>query len=132
MIKFNLFAACALAGMAFAALAADPLPPPSPRPNVTYTADIKPIFDDSCVKCHRGKKPHGKLKLDSLQGVLKGGQDGKVVIPGNSAKSLLVRSVAHTTTDHDLWMPTNKKKNAQPLTPEQIGLIRAWIDQGAK
>jgi hypothetical protein len=46
---------------------------------------------------------------------------------------MLVLSVAHLTDDKDTWMPPlHNKANIAPLTPEQIGLIRAWIDQGAK
>jgi len=121
-------------GLAFIA-AADTaqLPPASTKTGVTYAADIKPIFDHSCVKCHSGDKPKAKLKLDSLENALKGSKDGKVVVAGDSAKSPLIRSVAHVTSDKDLWMPPlHNKANIGPLTPEQIGLIRAWIDQGAK
>ena len=108
------------------------LPPPSNRQSVAYEKDIKPILDKSCVKCHSGEKPKAKLHLDSLAGALKGGADGKVVEPGNSAKSMLVINVAHLG-DQDDWMPPpNNKANIPPLTQEQIGLIRAWIDQGAK
>ena len=108
------------------------LPPPSSRKDVTYAKDIKPVFEHSCVKCHGAEKPKGKLRLDSLEGVLKGGEDGKVVEPGNSAKSMLVHNVGHLS-DPDEWMPPTKNKaGIKPLTPEEIGLIRAWIDQGAK
>ena len=108
------------------------LPPPSTQKDVTYAKDIKPIFDTSCVKCHGGEKPKAKLKLDSLEGVLKGGEDGKVVKPGDSAKSVLVLNVAHLG-DEDDWMPPPKNKaGIKELTKEQIGMIRAWIDQGAK
>jgi mono/diheme cytochrome c family protein len=109
------------------------LPPASTKQDVTYATDIKPIFDNSCIKCHSGDKPKGHLKLDSLEGALKGGKDGKVLIPGDSAKSPLVLRVAHLTDDDHDWMPPlHNKARIGPLTPEQIGLIRAWIDQGAK
>ena len=108
------------------------LPPASSQKGVTYTKDIKPIFDKSCVKCHGAEKPKAKLRLDSLEGALKGGEDGKVIEPGNSAKSMLVHNVARIGED-DTWMPPpDNKAKIPPLTPEQIGLIRAWIDQGAK
>jgi len=100
---------------------------------VTYATDIKPIFDNSCVKCHSGDKPKAHLKLDSLEGALKGSHDGKVIIPGDSAKSQMVLAVAHATKDDHEWMPPlHNRANIGPLTREQIGLIRAWIDQGAK
>jgi hypothetical protein len=71
--------------------------------------------------------------MDTLDGVLKGTKDGKIVTPGDSANSQIIKAVAHTAEDQDDWMPPLKNKaGIQPLTPEQIGLMRAWIDQGAK
>ena len=113
--------------------AADPLPPASTKTGVTYTTDIKPIFEASCVKCHSGDRPKARLKMDTLEGVLKGDKQGKIVTPGDSANSVIVKSIAHLTKDPEGWMPPlNNKAGIKPLTPEQIGLIRAWIDQGAK
>jgi mono/diheme cytochrome c family protein len=108
------------------------LPPASDKTGVTYAADIKPIFEKSCIKCHGAEKQKGKLRLDSLEAVLKGGQDGKVVEPGASAKSMLVHNVAHIGDEDDYMPPPDNKDKIPPLTKEQIGLIRAWIDQGAK
>jgi mono/diheme cytochrome c family protein len=107
------------------------LPPASTKTGVTYATDIKPIFDTACLKCHDSQKPKqgGKLSLDTLAGVLKGDRDGTVITPGDSAHSDLVMSVAHIGDPTD-YMP--KGKNAKKLTDDQIGLIRAWIDQGAK
>ena len=108
------------------------LPPPSDQKGVTYDKDIKPVFEKSCTKCHGAEKQKGKLRLDSLAAIMKGGEDGKVVEPGKSAESMLVHNVAHIG-DEDLWMPPpDNKDKIPPLTKEQIGLIRAWIDQGAK
>jgi hypothetical protein len=122
-----------LAAVASADDAAGKLPPASTKQGVTYAADIKPVLDISCVKCHSGDKPRAKLKLDTLENILKGSQDGKVIIAGDSAKSPLVLSAAHLTDDPDLWMPPKKfQAKFPPLTPDKIGLIRAWIDQGAK
>ena len=128
-----LAATFALAAAASAADATGKLPPASTKTGVTYVTDIKSIFDQSCVKCHGGNKPKAKLKLDSLEGALKGSKDGKVITSGDSANSLIVKCVAHVTADKDAWMPPpHNKANIGPLTPDQIGLIRAWIDQGAK
>src|SRR5262245_28524572 len=85
------------------------LPPDSNEKDVTYEKHIKPIFQNSCVRCHGAEKPKGKLRLDSLEGVLKGGEDGKVIHPGDSAKSGLVLAVAHLL-DEDQWMPPPKNK----------------------
>lgn len=108
------------------------IPPVADKKDVTYAGDIKPLFDQSCVKCHGVQRPKAHLRMDSLEGVLKGGEDGKVVVPGNSAQSMLVHNIAHVG-DPDQYMPPPKNKaGIGPLTKEQIGLVRAWIDQGAK
>lgn len=108
------------------------IPPASDKNGVTYEADIKPIFEKSCIKCHGAEKQKGKLRLDTLAATLKGGEDGKVIEAGKSAKSMLVHNVAHVG-DEDMFMPPpDNKDKIPPLTKEQIGLIRAWIDQGAK
>ena len=111
---------------------ASKLPPAATKQGVTYAGDIKAIFEKSCVKCHNAEKPKAKLNLTTLADALKGGADGKVIEPGNSPKSMLMGSVARIG-EEDHWMPPkdNKAKIA-PLTAEQVGLIRAWIDQGAK
>jgi hypothetical protein len=121
-----------VAGAALSSQAADvdlsKIPPALDKKDVIYAKDIKPIFEKSCFKCHGEKKHKGKLRLDSLEAVKKGGEDGEVVIAGKSAKSPLVQAVARL--DDDSAMPPDDK--GDPLTKEQIGLIRAWIDQGAK
>jgi len=110
------------------------LPPPSTKQGVTYEADIQPIFTKSCYPCHSAKteKPKGKLRLDTLELVLKGGEDGPVLVKGNSVKSVMVAQVSHQGDPDDYMPPPKNKGNIAPLTKEQIGLIRAWIDQGAK
>jgi len=109
------------------------MPPASDKKDVTYATDMKPIFDASCVKCHSGDKPKARLRMDTLEGVLKGTGKGKIVVAGDSAKSRIIKSVAHLTEDSDGWMPPpHNKAGIKALTPQEIGLIRAWIDQGAK
>src|SRR4051812_26585953 len=127
-----------LSGFAATPIAAEidasKLPPASDKKDVTYEKDIKPIFEKSCFNCHsaRAQKLKGKLKLDSLATALKGGENGKDIIPGDSAKSPLVAAAAHVG-DPDEFMPPQKAEARNPrLTPAQVGLIRAWIDQGAK
>lgn len=140
---------------AIPALAALPdpakLPPASTQSGLTFEKDIHPIFDTTCVRCHGEERPRGGLRLDTLEGVLKGSKDHKVVVAGHSEQSGLVFSVSEI--DGKIAMPpkprapktmnpnggTNAPAPAgppphpwKPLTPEQVGLIRAWIDQGAK
>ena len=111
------------------------LPPATAKKGVTFATDIKPIFEKSCFKCHGPdvEKPKGKFRADTLANVLKGGGEGVAVVAGDLTKSPLIAMVANITEDEDLYMPPkgNKAKIA-PLTKEEVGLVRAWIEQGAK
>ncbi|MEO7678655.1 MAG: c-type cytochrome domain-containing protein [Verrucomicrobiota bacterium] len=107
------------------------LPPASEKKDATYEKDIKPIFEKTCFKCHGEEKQKGKLRLDSLAAVLKGGEDGEILKKGDSANSTIVHAVARL--DEDEAMPPAKKDGTfTALSKEDVGLIRAWIDQGAK
>jgi hypothetical protein len=108
------------------------IPPPADQKNVTFATQIKPIFEKSCVKCHGPEKQKAKLRLDTLEASLKGGSNGKVIVPGKSAESILVHNVAHVGDEDSFMPPPDNKDKIPPLNKEQIGLIRAWIDQGAK
>jgi mono/diheme cytochrome c family protein len=119
--------ACAVVGLPVTG--ADKLPPALEKSGVTYDKDIKSLFESSCFKCHGPEKQKGKVRLDSLAAALKSG-GGKAVIPGKSAESQIVISVARVAVKDEENMPPAGK--GEPLTKEQVGLIRAWIDQGAK
>lgn len=137
-----LIATMAMIGTTALAIDVSKLPPASTRKDLTYEKDIKPILEASCAKCHGEKKPKGGLRVDNLEALLKGGEEGKVVEAGNAVKSSLL--IAVSQLDPDLSMPPKPKKRPagapeapggpppKPLTPEQVGLVRAWIDQGAK
>jgi uncharacterized membrane protein len=133
-IKLTAVAFAATVALAATVSAEDAkLPPASTKTGVTYATDMKPLFEASCVKCHSGDRPKARLHMDTLEGVMKGTKQGSIVTPGNSANSVLIKAVAHLTKDPEGWMPPpNNRAGIKPLTPEQIGLIRAWIDQGAK
>ena len=105
------------------------LPPPLDKKGLSYEKDVKPIFEKTCFKCHGSEKQKAKLRLDSLDAALKGSENGKVIESGNSAKSVLVHNIARIGDEDDAMPPEGK---GDPLTKDQIGLIRAWIDQGAK
>jgi mono/diheme cytochrome c family protein len=132
MHKRSIFLAI-LAAAAFTTHAADPdvkkLPAPAAKTGVTFDADIKPIFEKSCFKCHGPEKQKAKLRVDSLAAVKKGGENGAVFEAGQSEKSRLVHSIGRIL-DEDENMPPEGK--GDPLTKEQVALVRAWIDQGAK
>ncbi len=104
------------------------LPPASTKTGLSYEKDIKPLFEKSCYKCHGPEKQKGKLRLDSLEAVMKGGESGKIIEGKDSAKSTVV--VAVSGLDEDTAMPPKDK--APPLTKEEQGLLRAWIEQGSK
>jgi hypothetical protein len=70
------------------------LPPAADKSGVTYSKDIRPLFEESCFRCHGGQQQKGSLRLDRLESVLKGGEDGKVVATGDSKHSLLVAAAA--------------------------------------
>jgi mono/diheme cytochrome c family protein len=111
---------------AFPAAADDAkLPPPVGR-KVDYARDVQPIFATNCYSCHGEKKQQSGFRLDRKADALKGGDIGKPIVPGKSAESPLIQYVAGT--DKDLNMPPKGER----LTAEQIGILRAWIDQGAE
>ncbi len=93
---------------------------------IDFDHDIKPIFEQSCAKCHLAGKKKGDLQLDSREKILKGGESGPAVVVGDSLNSLLVQLIAGA--DAERKMP----KKASKLSDQEIGTIRAWIDQGLK
>lgn len=117
-----------LAG-ALAAQAAQPEVAPLPAPaafKVDYLRDIKPIFDRSCLRCHGQERPKSDFSLTTREALLRGGAEGKAVLPGNSAQSPLVHYVAGLVPD--MVMPPPGK--APPVSAQELAMIRAWIDQG--
>lgn len=117
-----LFIACA--GLISAAEPPPPALPPAAAQPVDFVKDIKPLFESSCVQCHAKGKEKGGLSLETRESLLKGGDDGPAVIVGKSEQSKMVALVAGT--DPDSVMPKKGKR----WTPRQVGLLRAWIDQG--
>ena len=98
------------------------LPAAAARP-VVFSRDIKPIFDASCIRCHARGRAKGGFQLDTRDTVLKGGDSGPAVVAGHSDESLLIELVSGV--DDDEVMP----KKGSRLTAQQVGLLRAWIDQ---
>ena len=130
MLIKGIVAGVALAGMLSAQADVDisKLPPAADKKEVTFAKDIKPIFEKACFKCHGEEKQKAKLRVDSIEAIKKGSENGEVIVPGKSEKSSMVHSVAGLV--EDMLMPPEGK--ADPLTKDQIALLRAWIDQGAK
>ncbi|MEQ1861418.1 MAG: DUF1549 domain-containing protein [Chthoniobacteraceae bacterium] len=101
------------------------LPPPAGR-EVDFVKDLQPLFEAACVKCHAKGKAKSGFSIETRESFLKGGDMEAGAIVGNSSESSIVKLVA--STDSDEVMP----KKGSRWTAEQIGLLRAWIDQGAK
>jgi hypothetical protein len=102
------------------------LPAPAER-EVDFARDIQPLLA-RCTSCHGIENQESGLNLQDKAKALAGGDSGKVIIPGKSDKSRLV--IAISGVDPDFAMPPEGE--GKRLTAEQVGLVRAWIDQGAK
>jgi hypothetical protein len=107
------------------------LPPPAQRGGLTFEKDVKPILEKSCVKCHSGQRPKGKYDVLTRENMLKGGREGEAVRAGKSAESPLIHYVAGLVPEMEM-PPTDMRDEFPALTKDQIALLRAWIDQGAK
>jgi mono/diheme cytochrome c family protein len=92
-----------------------------------FEKKIRPVLIENCYKCHSAadNKVKGGLSLDTREAVLKGGDTGPSIVPGDVEKSLLIKAVRYT--DPDLQMPPKDKK----LSGEQIADLEAWVKMGA-
>ncbi len=117
----------AVLGLTVVALApttlAAPSAAPAPARASSFARDVAPILDRWCVSCHSGPDAEASLWLDSLGGVMRGGDAGPVVVPGDAAGSLLVAKVERR---HRPSMPPRRR-----LPAPEVALIRAWIAAGA-
>jgi mono/diheme cytochrome c family protein len=93
---------------------------------VDYTQQVKPVLAARCSGCHGVKKQQVGLRADSASGLLTGGDSGPAIVAGDASKSLLFHAI--TGTEGASLMPPEGEK----LTPDQIAIIRRWIDEGAK
>ncbi|MBI2424129.1 MAG: DUF1549 domain-containing protein [Candidatus Hydrogenedentes bacterium] len=122
MFRLSLLTGLVFAGAAAVTAAAE-LPEPAAI-QVDFVRDVHAILAERCYECHGNGKRKGELQLDSREGLLKGGENGPAILEGNSAESHLIQLV--TATDPDDRMPPK----GDPLKPEEIAILRAWIDQG--
>lgn len=99
--------------------------PPAANQKVDFVKDIQPIFAERCYGCHGPKRQEAAFRLDAKDVALQGGDLGPAIVPGKSRESLLVHLVSGAVEGK--VMP----KKGERLDREQIGLLRAWIDQGA-
>jgi uncharacterized membrane protein/mono/diheme cytochrome c family protein len=92
-----------------------------------YAEQINPILDANCVACHGDGKVKGGLRLDSYQSLMKGGQDGPVIVPSKPDNSILFERVT-LPSNHKQFMPAEGRP---PLKDADIAILKAWIAQGA-
>jgi hypothetical protein len=109
--------------MALAAHLSAAEPPESPE---FFEKQVRPILVEQCYKCHSttSEKLKGGLMLDSREAMLKGGDNGPALAPGNLDKSLIIEAVRWQNTD--MQMPPKKA-----LPPEQVAALEAWVKAGA-
>ena len=93
---------------------------------VTYEKDIEPIFVNKCLFCHSGAVKEGKFDIASFDSLMRGGKSGKIIVAGKSAESKFTHMIGKTEKP---FMPP---KSEEPLTPEELALVKLWVDQGAK
>jgi mono/diheme cytochrome c family protein len=92
-----------------------------------YTTKVQPIFQENCYRCHGGMNRRGGLSLATRAGVMKGGKDGVVVIPGDPAGSLLIKLIRHEGPAEDPKPMPPKGK----LTDADIATVERWVRAGA-
>jgi hypothetical protein len=93
---------------------------------VDFESDVWPILQEKCVTCHGPLDDFGKLRLDSKERILKGGERGKALVPGKPEESLMYTRTSLPPDDLDI-MPAE----GEPLDKDQVETIRRWIAEGA-
>jgi uncharacterized membrane protein len=93
---------------------------------LVYEDVIHHIFKTKCNVCHNSDKAKGDLLLTSAEDIKKGGENGSVLVAGNTAESELFRRIT-LDSNHDDFMPTEGRT---PLTKEEVALIEWWIEEG--
>ena len=92
-----------------------------------FERKIRPVLSDKCYQCHSAtsEKIKGGLRVDTKEGLLRGGDTGPAIVAGAPEKSLLIQAVHYT--DKDLQMPPGDK----PLSPQEIRDLETWVKMGA-
>lgn len=115
-------AALMLVGFATVAIGAEAGKTKAPVP---FTV-VRPIFIKHCISCHDAKEAEGKLVMETYASLIKGGEDGPVIVPGKASESPLIKQVEYSEKP---FMPPPKK--GERLSKEDVATLRAWIDSGA-
>ena len=94
---------------------------------VVFTQIVQPILSVNCVYCHGTDKQEGEFRMDSLEALLKGGEEGPGLVVGDPEKSAILERV-HLPLNDKLHMPPSDKPQ---LSPDDITFLKWWIAQGA-
>ena len=97
---------------------------------VSFEEDIEPILSRNCLACHNESETEGELILESVESALRGGDSGPAIVPENAEDSLLFQLAAHRT--EPVMPPVDNDVGARSLGPKELGLLKLWIEQGAK
>lgn len=99
--------------------------------DIDYAAKIAPLWQEYCIDCHVSDDADGGFNMESFDAMMKGGENGVAIIPGNAQESLLVKFLEGRSGKEgkNQFMPPGKKEH---LKAEEITQIRQWIDAGAK
>lgn len=97
---------------------------------VDFAKEVFPFVKKNCIPCHNTSKDKAKLNMETPELMMKGSENGPVIIKGNGAESYLFIVSAHH--DEPTMPPTKNKAGAVQLTPEELALLKRWIDEGAK
>ncbi|MEN9282510.1 MAG: Chromosome partition protein Smc [Verrucomicrobiota bacterium] len=126
------FTASAMAALLSASAPAAPIPVAdiTREGPVDFAKDIHPLLKRSCLACHNTTKAKAGLNLESPEAILKGGDSGPAAIAGKGKESLLVLTAAHA--EDPAMPPPGNKVNAPNFSPEELGLLQLWINQGLK
>ncbi|HEX5284925.1 MAG TPA: c-type cytochrome domain-containing protein [Bryocella sp.] len=92
-----------------------------------YAEHVQPIFRANCYRCHAGLNHRGGLHLDTREGLMHGGKDGSVIVPGHPEQSLLVKLIRHEGPAKDPKPMPPKSK----VSDADIATITEWIRAGA-
>jgi len=98
----------------------------APLPAVDFHADVAPVLREYCAGCHNDDDWEGDLSVETFKSLMEGGESGAPIEPGDADASMLVPLLLRSAKPH---MPPRKEPQ---LSPEQIAVIRKWIDEGAK
>lgn len=126
-------------------VAEKPTPPPAPAPapagtpapapvtpaggneKLVFQHVILPVLTAKCNKCHSEEKSKGDLRMDTYEMAMKGGENGKNFVAGNLKDSLSIVRILLPDSDDEHMPPEGKDQ----LTPEEIALLKWWVEQGA-